>query len=239
MSMYPNSQARKIELEYGTDDRAVFNFFNAVYAWMAVGLAVTAVVGLLCSQNRTILSTIYANRFIPLVILGGAFALSMGIRAVAMNVSAGAGIGLFLLYSAVMGALFSGIFVVYPTTTLVAAFFLTAGLFGVLSVVGFIVKKDLTGMGGILIMCAWALFAGSIVNMFIASTMIDWILTYAILAVFIGLTVYDTQKLKNIAYQVQGNPNLASRLAVVGSLELYVDFLNMFLSILRILGSRK
>lgn len=239
MSMFPESQTRRIELEYGTDDKAIFNFFNAVYAWMAVGLAVTAVVGLLISQSQTALQVIYGTKGMPLIIMAGAFGLSYAIQAAAMRISAAAGIGLFLLYSAVMGALFSGIYIVYPVKTLVSSFFLTAGLFGVLSVVGFIVKRDLSGMGRILIMCAWALIAGSIVNYFVANTAVDWFLTYAFLAVFIGLTIYYTQNLRVMAAETQGNPQLAARLAIIGSLQLYVAFLNMFLSILRILGSRK
>jgi len=237
--MFPESQARRIELEYGTDDRAVFNFFNAVYAWMAVGLAVTAVVGLLIARSQTALQVIYGTKGMPLIIMAGAFALSYAIQVAAMRISAAAGIALFLLYSAMMGALFSGIYIIYPVSTLVSSFFLTAGLFAVLSIAGFVIKRDLGTMGRVLIMCAWALVAGSIVNYFVANTAVDWFLTYGFLAVFIGLTIYYTQNLRILAADTQGNPALAARLAVIGSLQLYVAFLNMFLSILRILGNRK
>jgi FtsH-binding integral membrane protein len=191
MSMFPDSQSRRVQLDYATDDKAVFNFFNAVYAWMAAGVAVTAVVGLICSQNMSIMRAVYSHRGVPVLMILGCFALSFAIRTVALNVSAGAGVALFLLYSAIIGVVFSGIFVIYPVSTLAAAFFLTAGLFAALSIAGFIIKRDLTAMGRILIMCFWALFAGSIVNMFMANSMVDWIITYAILILPPGWQWWD------------------------------------------------
>ena len=156
-----------------------------------------------------------------------------------MSVNATAGTALFILYAAVIGALVSGIFVVYPKSTLAASFLVTAATFGVLSVLGFVLKKDLSSFGSYLIMGAIGLFIASIVNIFLANDALSWIITYGVLAVFIGLTVYYTQKLKGWALEVSDNPEMASRLAVVGSLMMYVAFLNMFLSILRIMGSRR
>ena len=240
MSMFPNNSMRKpVGLEYGTGDRAVFNFFNTVYAWMCVGLAVTATVAWLFSQNMTLLRAIYGNRG-GLALMGlGAFAIAWGVQSMAMRISAAVATAMFLLYAAIIGALISGIFLVYPPQTILAAFVLTAGVFGGMSVYGFVTKRDLTSMGSILIMCAWGLFLASIVNIFIASNVFSWFITYAVLAVFIGLTAYDTQKLRVIAEQTRGDAQLAARFAIVGSLHLYVDFINIFLSILRILGNRR
>lgn len=237
MSMLP--ETRRYELEYGTDEKVVFNFFNAVYAWMAVGLALTATVAYLCSQSPLALSMIYANRAVPLIGGLAAFAIAIAVQSAAHRLSPPLATGLYLLYAAVIGALISYIFVIYQMQTIGAAFLMTAGVFGGMSLYGWFTKRDLTSIGSILIMCVWGLILASIVNFFIASTLFSWVITYAVLAVFIGLTAYDTQKLKSIAYSLQDNPGMAARYAIVGSLHLYVDFINIFLAILRILGNRR
>ena len=237
MSMYPQTRAR--ELEYGTDDKVVFNFFNTVYAWMAVGLALTATVAYLVSQSPAAMMVVYGSR--GALVAGGllAFAIAWAVQSLAMRISPIAATGLFLVYAALIGALISGIFRLYDLGTIGGAFVITAGVFGGMSVYGFVTRRDLTSMGSILIMCAWGLFLASMVNIFIASNALSWIITYAVLAVFIGLTAYDTQKLKAIAHSLEGNPAMAARYAIVGSLHLYVDFINIFLAILRILGNRR
>lgn len=237
MSQYP--YARKVELDYATDEKVVFNFFNQVYAWMAVGLAVTAVVAYAISLSPAVMSAIYGNRMGYILIGLGAFAIAWGVQSVALRISAAAATGLFLVYAAIIGALISGIFVFYPNSVLFSAFVITGGVFGGMSVFGFVTKKDLSSIGSILIMCVWGLILASIVNIFVASDAFSWVITYGILIVFIGLTAWDTQKLKAIALATQGNKDLASRYAIIGSLNLYVDFINIFLSILRILGDRR
>lgn len=240
MSMLPSEQLRKpIELEYGTTDQTTFNFFNQVYAWMAVGLAVTAAVGMLVSRSPVAMQFMFANKFIYIAAILGSVAIAWGVGSLAMRVSAVAGLAMFMVYAALIGLLTSYIYIAYDMKTIGAAFLMTAGVFGGMSIYGFVTKRDLTSMGSILVMCFWGLLLASIVNIFIASNLMSWIITYAILAVFIGLTAYDTQKLKNIAQQFEGNPSLLARYAVVGSLHLYVDFINIFLAILRIMGSRR
>ena len=240
MSMYPQSGLRKPwELEYSRDDRAISKFFNVVYAWMAVGLAVTAAVAWFASQSNVVLHTIYGSRGGYALFGLGAFAVAMVVQSAAHRINANVATGLFLLYAALIGMLICGIFRVYPSNILFTAFLVTGGTFAGMSVFGFVTKRDLSRMGSILIMCAWGLFIGSIANIFFASDAFSWFITYGVLIVFIGLTAYDTQKLREIAVQVADNPALAPRYAIVGSLWLYVDFINIFLSILRILGSRK
>ena len=240
MSMFPDSNARsRIELGYSTEDRAVFNFFNAVYAWMAVGLAVTGVVAFAVSHSQAGVHFIYANRGIYLLLSLAAFGIAVATQRVALRVSAAAGLAMFISYAAVIGALLSGIVLIYPATTLGAALVLTGGTFAGISVYGFITKRDLTSIGSVCIMIFWGLLLASIVNMFVANTALDWVITYGILLVFVGITAYETQKLKVFANQNAHNPALAGRMAVVGSLLLYIAFINLFLSILRILGSRR
>lgn len=237
MSMFPDANTRRVQLEYSTEDRAVFNFFNTVYAWMAVGLAVTGVVAWAVAHTPGTMQIIYANRGLYGLFALVAFAIAVGAQSAAMRLSAAAGLALFLLYATVIGALISGIFIIYPISTLVAAFVLTAGTFGGMSIYGFATKRDLTTIGSYLTMAVWGLILASVVNLFVANNALSWLITYAVLFVFIGLTAYHTQNLKNFAQQNVHNPALASRMAVIGSLILYIAFINLFLSILRILGS--
>ncbi|HZZ42632.1 MAG TPA: Bax inhibitor-1/YccA family protein [Tepidisphaeraceae bacterium] len=238
MSMFPDSSTtRRVGLEYSTEDRALFSFFNTVYAWMAVGLALTGVVAYGVSTYHPLLRLV--NGPLGMIIGLGAFIIAIAAQGVAMRIGAAAGTALYLLYAALIGVLISAIFAIYPMVTLGSAFLLTAGTFAGLSVYGFITKRDLTRIGSILVMCVWGLILATIVNYFVASTAFSWLLTYAILAVFIGLTVYYTQYLKNFALANINSPDMLSRVAVVGSLLLYAAFLNLFLSILRIMGDRR
>lgn len=244
MSQYPQYQnwqpARPHELEYGAGERVALNFFNVVYAWMAVGLALTGVVAWLVAQNDQLMSVVYASRGTYILLGLGAFGIAMLVQFVGLRISPIASTGLFLLYAAILGALLAGIFHVYEHSTIFASFLMTGGVFGGMSVYGFVTKRDLTRMGSILIMCVWGLILASIVNVFFArSELISWIITYAVLAVFIGITAYETQRLKEVAYATQGDPSSASRHAIVGALRLYIAFINIFLSILRIMGDRR
>jgi len=153
--------------------------------------------------------------------------------------SAAAATGLFILYAALIGFAIAPIFLIYKMATIVAAFVMTGGVFGVMSVYGFVTKRDLTSMGSFLVMAVVGLFLASLVNIFWANNALSWIITYAVLAVFIGLTAYRTQQLKEIALQLSGNADMAARYAIIGSLSLYISFINMFMSILRILGDRR
>ena len=241
MSMNPQSGLRKPwELAYASDDKSVAKFFNVVYAWMAVGLAVTAAVAYFVSQSDTGLRIVYGGgKGMIVVIALGMFGIAMAVQSTAIRINANVATGLFLLYSALMGALLSGIFIVYKMQTIGAAFLVTGGTFAAMSVYGFVTKRDLTQIGSILIMCAIGLFVASLANVFIASNALSWLITYAVLAVFIGITAYETQKLKVFAQQYGDDPNMAPRIAIIGSLLLYISFINMFMSILRIMGDRK
>jgi FtsH-binding integral membrane protein len=220
--------------------KLLFKFFNAVYAWMFVGLAVTAVVGIAMSQSHTALKMVYGNGRIGIILLAlGAFVIANLAEKVALQVNAALGTVLFLIYAALIGVMTSAIFLVYPHSTLAAAFFVTAGTFAVMSVIGMVTKMDLTRMGGILTMLAIGLFIGSLANVFIASDALSWLITYAVVVVFVGLTAYYTQHLKAMALQFDGNAVMLGRLSVVGSLLLYVAFINIFFSILRIMGNRR
>jgi FtsH-binding integral membrane protein len=238
MSMYPDSTRRPWELNYARDDRSIAKFFNVVYAWMAVGLAVTAAVAWFASQSPQLMKIVYGSKGGYAVFGLGAVVIAWSVQGAANRISANVATSLFLLYAAIIGMLICGIFVVYPAKTLFSAFVVTGGTFAGMSIYGYVTKRDLSRMGSILIMCVWGLFIASMVNIFVASNAMSWVITYAVLFVFIGLTAYDTQKLREIALAHGDNPDLAPRFAIVGSLHLYLDFINIFLSILRIMGRK-
>ncbi len=239
MSMYPQSHTRSIELEYGTDNRVVFNFFNAVYGWMAAGLAVTAAVAFVCSQSLAVqqfMASLGYGGVIAMVL--GAWAIAWAAQKAALQMNVMLGTLLFMCYAAVIGLLISWIFLVYPLGTLFTAFLITGGTFAAMSVYGFVTKRNLSTIGSYLVMAAFGLIFASIANVFFANGPLSWVITYGILAVFIGLTAYYTQQLRDTALEIGSNGELASRYAIVGSIMLYIAFINMFMSILRILGSR-
>jgi FtsH-binding integral membrane protein len=246
MSRMPNNLNYASSWETaGTSNPAITRFFNAVYAWMCAGLALTAVTaflvaqwvqGVIASHNTAALS----NAGIIFIVLFIAEIALVGTIAGAINrISAGVATGLFLLYAAINGVTLAGIFLVYAKSTLASAFVVSAGTFGVMSVFGFVTKRDLTAMGRILFMLLIGVIIASIVSIFWHNSALQVLINYVGVAVFVGLTAYDTQRLKGIAEQTQDNPAMASRLAISGSLMLYLDFINLFLFILRIMNQNR
>ncbi len=238
-SGYGGVGVRERVLSYSDEGTSLASFFNAVYAWMAVGLAVTAAVAWFVSKTPALLEMIYAGRGMVIAMALGAFAIAWYVQSQIHRIGVGIATVLFVLYAALIGAMISYVFIVYRMETLGAAFLMTAGTFGAMSLYGFITKRDLTGIGSFLVMCAVGLFIASLVNVFLASNALSWVITYAVLAVFIGITAYETQQLKKMAVEYRHDGALLSRMAIVGSLVLYIAFINMFLAILRILGNRK
>lgn len=219
---------------------AVANTFVArVYNWMGVGLGVTAAVALLISQSETLVRTIFGNPIIliGLVIaqLGTVFAISASAR----RANPALATMLFLAYAALLGLTMSVILLVYTASSVAGTFLVTAGMFGGMSVYGWTTKKDLTSIGSFLIMAVWGLILASIVNIFLRSSGMSWLISIAGVAIFVGLTAYDTQKIKRIGASVDGDSAEGRGLAIQGALALYLDFVNMFMFMLRLLGSRR
>jgi len=212
-------------------------FFNTVYAWMATGLALTAVVAWWVSTQPQLVAQLGMGTFIVLFIIQ--IGLVIAISAAINKINATVATALFLLYAALNGVTLSGIFLIYSQASLAGAFFVTAGMFGAMSVVGFVLKTDLTRFRNLFMMALIGFVIASVVNIFFASSTMYWIITYAGVVIFTGLTAYDTQRLKQIAYATAGDPRMASRLAISGALSLYLDFLNLFLMMLRIMGTRR
>lgn len=208
-------------------------FMQRVYQWMAAGLALTGVIAYWVSLSPGILHALAGGLFWVIVIaeLGIVFWLSASI----MKISAQAATIGFLIYAALNGLMLSFIFLVYTSASIASTFFITAGTFAAVSIYGWTTKADLTSMGSFLLMGLFGIIIASVVNFFMHSPVLYWIITYAGLAIFIGLTAYDTQKLK----QIQQSGSGVEQLAILGALSLYLDFINMFLLLLRIFGRRR
>jgi FtsH-binding integral membrane protein len=165
--------------------------------------------------------------------------LVMAISGAVNRISAPVATVLFLIYAALNGVWLSVLFLIYTRASLASTFMVTAGAFGATSLYGFVTKRDLTRLGSLLFMALIGLILASLVNLFWHNSALYWLVSYAGVLIFVGLTAFDTQRLKMIAMQTSDNPAMANRMAVVGSLTLYLDFINLFLFLLRIMGDRR
>lgn len=221
---------------YGTQENAVVVTMNKVYSWMTLALVATALTALYVSQNQTLVELLFSNSISFWVLFLGEVGLVMYISARIARINFATAAALFGAYSILNGIMLSVVFIIYDITTIYAAFFATAGTFAAMSFIGYTTKKDLTGIGGILTMGVIGLIVASLVNYFLHNDMLSSIITYAGIFIFVGLTAYDTQKIKHmLAY----NSGIDQRkIGIIGALSLYLDFINLFLYILRLFGRR-
>ena len=212
---------------------------KSVYMWMTLALGVTGVVALYVSQSKELMYSIFSNSILFWGLIIAEFALVMIISARIHKMSFSTSLLLFLLYSLVNGLTLSVIFAVYTKESVATTFFVTAGTFGVMSLIGYFSKKDLSKLGGILFMLLIGLIIATVVNIFWANSTMYWIITYAGVLIFVGLTIYDTNKIKAMLEYHQGDEVIIQKIALLGALTLYLDFINLFLYLLRLLGDRK
>jgi len=208
-----------------------------VYNYMASGLALTGIVSYATAHSETMMSTIYGTPLMWVVMLaplGFVFALSFGINKMSLPTVQ----GLFWAFAAVMGLSLASIFVVYTGASIARVFFITAGTFAGMSIYGYSTKRDLTGMGSFLIMGLIGLIIASIVNIFLQSPALYWALSVLGVGIFVGLTAYDTQKIKLMYLESDGHAT-AGKKAIMGALTLYLDFINLFIMLLRLFGERR
>lgn len=220
-----------------TTEIRINSFVRSVYNWMAAGLALTGAIAYYVSNDQNILRVI-ANPIIQIVLFIGTIGLVISISGMVNRMSAGTATGLFVVYSGLMGVLLAPIFLVYTQASIASTFFICAGTFIVCSIYGWTTKKDLTSLGGFFMMGLIGIIIASLVNMFIQSSAMHYIIGYIGVIVFVGLTAYDTQKLKNMALtQPAGlDGSVIRKGAILGALSLYLDFINLFLMLLRIFG---
>jgi hypothetical protein len=207
-----------------------------VYAWMTAGLLTTGAVAMLTASTglADLLFSTPLFFVLFLVEIGLVWFLSARI----MRLAPATATALFLVYSLINGLTLSVIFLAYTQASIASTFFITGGTFGLMSVYGYTTKRDLTRVGSLLVMALIGFLLASIVNIFLASSALYWILTYAGIAIFVGLTAWDTQKIRRLSSSVSSESD-GHRVAIIGALMLYLDFVNLFLLLLRLFGRRR
>lgn len=218
-------------------DNRVSSVMKRVYVKMFLGLIVTALVSLFCASSESVIGFFVQNSWSMWVLiaveLGLVFAISGAIR----RLSSAAATGLFYLFAVVNGLMLFPIFFAYSLSAIYKTFFITAGVFGAMSVYGYFTERDLTKMGSFLFMALIGLILASLVNIFVKSSQFDWIISIIGVLIFVGLTAWDTQQVKQMA---QYSPEeMTGKLATIGALSLYLDFINLFLYLLRIFGGNR
>lgn len=206
-----------------------------VYMRMFIGLLITAFCALGVASTPALATFIFGNSVVMWGILIAMLIMAFTIPARLQKMSTGTCLLLFCLYSALMGTWLSSIFFVYSTSNIASTFFVCAGMFGAMSVYGYFTKSDLSRMGTYLYMALIGLFVMMIVNIFVASSGLDWAVSFIGVILFVGLTAWDTQSIKRLA-AANLDPSLADKLATMGAMNLYLDFINLFLFLLRFIG---
>ncbi|MEN2775497.1 Bax inhibitor-1/YccA family protein [Acetivibrio clariflavus] len=209
-----------------------------VFGWMFIGLLITGFTAMYTATSEAVLRLIFSGRFtfFAFLILELVFVWFISRRALEMDYGVAA--AAFIMYSVLNGITLSVLFLVYTLSSIYLAFFMTAAFFGFMCIYGLVTKTDLTSLGSFLLMGLIGLILVSVVNYFFNSSAVEWVVSIAGVAIFLGLTAYDSQKIKEISLYYTGTEK-ERNIAIVGALILYLDFVNLFLYILRILGKRK
>lgn len=212
-------------------------FMRGVYGWMSLGLLLTAAVSMFIASSPALIQVVLGNQIVFFGLIIAELALVVGLSAAINRLSAGTASAMFMLYSALNGVTLSAIFLIYAKAVIFKAFLVTGGMFGAMSLYGLLTKRDLTAMGSFLFMGLIGIIIASIVNIFTKSAMMDFIISCVGVLVFTGLTAYDTQKLKVMGDMAPANDATAVRRGtILGALTLYLDFINLFLMMLRLFG---
>lgn len=215
------------------------SFISKVYLWMSLGLAVSAATSFGLLAQPELLRVIFGNPGILIGIVIAEFALVIWLSAALMKMSASLASTLFLVYSALNGITLTAVFLAYTGISVLSTFAVTAGTFLFFSAYGATTKKDLTSVGSLAMMGLVGIIIASLVNIFLKSPVVYWISTFIGIAVFLGLIAYDTQKLKNIHAMGFQDADVEKKSAIMGALMLYLDFINLFIMLLRIFGKRR
>lgn len=210
-----------------------------VYTWMTLAMVITGVTAYGVANSPSLLAMIFGNQIVFWGMIIAEFALVFMITGMLNRVSLTTATLMFVAYSVLNGAVLSSIFMVYTMSSIGQVFFITAATFAVMAFIGYTTKTDLTSMGKILFMALIGIIIATVVNIFLHSTGLQTVVSYLGVLIFVGLTAYDSQKIKNMLYDQDAADESAQKLALVGALTLYLDFINLFLYLLRILGSRR
>jgi len=219
----------------------VNSFIQSVYNWMAVGLGLTGITAFTVANSPAMMQLIFGNRLLFFGLIIAELVLVFSISARVDKMQASTATALFILYAVLNGLTLSVIFLAYTASSIASTFFICAGTFLACSIYGMMTKRDLTSMGGFLMMGLIGIIIASVVNMFVQSSGMAMVISYIGVLLFVGLTAYDTQKLKHMAMtQPDGLDGAVLRKgAILGALSLYLDFINLFLMLLRIFGGSR
>ena len=209
-----------------------------VYVWMTLALVLTGVTAYGVASSPGVMNALYTNPILFWGLVIAEFALVIGISAAINKLSLTTATLMFVLYSVINGATLSSVFLIYTMSSIASVFFITAGTFAVMAIIGYTTKKDLTSMGKILCMALIGIIIATIVNIFLKSSGLEMIVSYLGVLIFVGLTAYDSQKIKNMLQMAPDAGEGAQKLALLGALTLYLDFINLFIYLLRIFGRR-
>ena len=226
--------------EQGLSMSAAFPaLMRKVYVWMTLALVITGATAYGVATSPGIQMALFSNQLLFWGLIIAEFALVIGISAAINRLSLTTATLMFILYSVINGAVLSSIFLVYTMSSIASVFFITAGTFGVMALIGYTTKKDLTSMGKILFMALIGIIIATIVNIFLKSSGLQMIVSYLGVLVFVGLTAYDSQKIKQMLQMAPDASEASQKLALLGALTLYLDFINLFIYLLRIFGRRE
>lgn len=215
-------------------------YMAQVYGWMTCGLVLTAFIAWYAAGSQAVMEFVFSSRITFFGLIIAQLALVFVLSGMVQRLSAGMATTLFMLYSALTGLTLSSIFLVYSLPSIGSTFIVTAGMFGAMSLYGYTTKRDLSSWGNLLFMALIGIILASLVNFWLKSEALMWAVTYIGVVVFVGLTAYDTQKLKNIGENIDvSDTSTLRKYSILGALTLYLDFINLFLMLLRILGNRR
>ncbi|WP_312582671.1 Bax inhibitor-1/YccA family protein [Atlantibacter hermannii] len=215
-------------------------YMAQVYGWMTCGLLLTAFIAWYAANTPAVMMFVFQSQITFFGLIIAQLALVFILSGLVHKMSGALATTLFMLYSALTGLTMASIFLVYTSSSIASTFVVAGGMFGVMSLYGYTTKRDLSGFGNMLFMALIGIIIASLVNFWLKSEALMWVVTYIGVIVFVGLTAYDTQKLKNIGQQidVSHRENLR-KYSILGALTLYLDFINLFLMLLRIFGNRR
>jgi hypothetical protein len=237
---YKELDLRGISAERQWDVSEAFPILmRKVYVWMTLALVITGFTAYGVATSPGILQAIFSNQILFWGLIIAEFALVIGVSAAINKLSLTTATLMFILYSVINGATLSIILLAYTMSSVATVFFITAGTFAAMALVGYTTKTDLTSIGKIVFMALIGLIIATIVNIFVKSTGLTLILNYVGVLVFVGLTAYDSQKIKQMLMQAPDAGEGAQKLALLGALSLYLDFINLFIYLLRIFGKRE
>lgn len=238
MDNYFNSNQPSVSRDVAVD------FIKNVYSYMFAALGISGILAYLVGTNDAYFYSLFVNpetgshsiffwisAFAPLAIV---FSMSLGFERISTKLM----LLLFIAYSALMGLSLSSIFIVYSDASIYISFLVSAGVFALMAVLGYTTKTDLTKFGSLLYMALFGVILASVVNMFVQSSGMDKMITYICVFVFTGLVAYKMQELKNLAHNVEMDPSIKMKMEIFGGLSLYITFVNLFLTILRLFGNR-